>query len=119
MVKICLDTDVVLDFLKGEQNTVEKISYYTQNEELCITSITFFELLSAVQNKAKVIGLLESLTLLSFDRAAAYETYKLNSIYPNRKLRELFIAGVCTSNKALLFTKSRQFYDGIVDLKLV
>ncbi len=123
--KVCMDTDVVLDFFKGEMKTVQKIKQYSQADKLCITSLSYFELLTVIQGSPRweVINIVEKMEMLDFDRKAAVQASKMykHAIEGHLKLgmRELVIASVCISNKALLLTGKRQPYEGIKELQFV
>ena len=121
--RICLDTDVMLEFLRGREATVQKIRHYITTEELCITSITFFELLSLVNKKGRVIRIIDNLSLLPFDKKASLRADKLNEKLKEHKvnagIREIMNASVCLANEALLLTHSRPAYEGIDGLKFV
>jgi predicted nucleic acid-binding protein len=121
--RICLDFDVMFDFLKGNRQTVEKIRHYVEHEELSITAVTFFELVSSIKKKGRVLRLLDSLTLLPFDKDAAL---RANRIYESMQkksseagMRELVNAAICINNEALLYTKNRAPYEGIEGLKFI
>lgn len=123
--RICLDTDVILDFFKGEMKTVQKIKQYSQADILCITSLSYFELLTVIHGPPRwdVLTVVEKMEMLNFDRKAAVRASKIyeHAIEEHVQLgmRELVIASVCMSNKALLLTGKRQPYEGIKGLKFV
>lgn len=124
-IRICLDTDVILDFFKGEMKTVQKIKQYSQADLLCITSLSYFELLTVIHGSPRwdVLGVVEKMEMMNFDRKAAVRASKIyeHAIEEHLKLgmRELVIASVCMSNKALLLTGKRQPYEGIKGLNFV
>ncbi len=123
--KICLDTDIVLDFFKGELKTVQKIKQYSQATRLCITALSYFELLTVIRGSPRwdVINVVDKLEMLDFDRKAAVRASKIyeHAVEEHLQLgmRELVIASVCMSNKAVLLTGKRQPYEGIEGLKFV
>ncbi len=121
--KICLDSDILLDFLKGHKPTVAKIKHYVDSEELSITPLTFFELISTVKKKGKVLRILDNLTLLPFDKKAAMRAHKVHeSLFAQKVeigMRELINSAICIENEAYLCTKDRSAYDGVVGLKFI
>lgn len=123
MTKICLDTDVVLDFLKGHKAAVAKIRHYVDHDELSITSLTFFELVSAVRKKGRVLPILDNLTLLPFDKKAALRANKIHESLQGQKIeigmRELMNSSICIENEAWLYTKNRAPYDGVEGLRFI
>lgn len=123
MTKICLDTDIVLDFLKGYKAAVAKISHYVPNDELSITSLTFFELISAVKKTGRVLPILDNLTLLPFEKKAALRANKIHASLQSQKIeigmRELMNSAICIENEAWLCTKNRSAYDGVEGLRFI
>ncbi len=121
--RICLDSDVMFDFLKGNKATVEKIRHYVEHEDLSITAVTFFELVSSIKRKGRVLRILDSLTLLPFDKEAALRANRLYESLQKKKaevgMRELVNAAICVNNEALLYTKNRAPYEGIDGLKFI
>ena len=123
MVKICLDSDIILDFLEGRRATIEKLKYYIEKEEIVTTSLVMFEVLSSVKSIAPVLRFMERLEILAFDKQSAELASKLyrDGIKEGIKLstRALVNAAVCMRNDAFLFTKNRNEYEGIKGLKVV
>lgn len=123
MTKICLDTDVVLDFLKGHKAAVAKVRHYVDHDELSITSLTFFELVSAVKKKGRVLPILDNLTLLPFDKKAALRANKIHETLQGQKIeigmRELMNSSICIENEAWLYTKNRAPYEGVAGLRFI
>lgn len=123
--KVCLDTDVVLDFFKGDMKTVQKIKQYSQADKLCLTSLSYFELLTVIRGSPRweIVNVVEKMEMLDFDRKAAVRASKIyeNAVETHMQLgmRELVISSICISNKALLLTGKRQPYEGIKELKFV
>jgi predicted nucleic acid-binding protein len=123
MEKICLDLDAVLDFLRGEPSTVEKLNYYANQEEICITGITLYNLLGTVNKKDVVISFANSVTILPFDRKAAVIASKISKDINDRGVdpstESLLTAATCMANDAFLFTKKPANFEGIRGLKKV
>lgn len=122
MEKICLDTDIVLDFLKGTKSTVEKIKHYSE-EEVCITTLSMFELLN-ITNKPEIIRqFTNSVNTLDFNENCSLiasrivGTLRDQGIMP--PIRNIFTASICIDNGAFLVTKDRRDYENIRGLKLV
>ena len=123
MTKICLDTDIVLDFLKGHKAAVAKISHYIPNDELSITSLTFFELVSSISKRGRVMPILDNLVLLPFGKEAALRANKIHGDLQKQKIeigmRELMNSAICIENEAWLCTKNRSSYEGVEGLKFI
>ncbi|MEM4272413.1 MAG: PIN domain-containing protein [Candidatus Bilamarchaeaceae archaeon] len=123
--KLCLDTEVVLDFFRGDQKTVQKIRQYSQRDILCITSLTYFELLVAIRGPEKwdVIKAINNFEIMGLDGEVSVKASRIYEQLKEAKaqagLREILNAAICTANDALLFTKNRQAYEGIRGLNFV
>ncbi len=120
--KICLAPEVVFDFLTGDEATVQKIKLYS-NEELCITSLTLFEIRSVVEKQEAVSEFLNFLSILDLDVQAAETAARIirEDLHHgnSRSTKATLNAAICLSNNTLLFTKDRASCEGIRGLKLV
>ena len=124
MEKICLDTEVAIDFLRGEKATVEKLRYYADREEICITTPALIQLLSAIRKQEVANSLINSVTILDLDKKSAGIAARLikeskEQGYNHKNMDSFLNAAICISNNAFLFTKERKRYEGIKGLKLV
>lgn len=123
MEKICLGYDAVVDFLRGEPSTVEKLHYYANQEEICITGITLYNLLETINKKEVVISFANSVTILPFDRKAAVIANRINrDVLAKRadaSAEPIMTAAICMANDAFLFTRKPANYEGIRGLKRV
>ncbi|MFH2106255.1 MAG: PIN domain-containing protein [Candidatus Micrarchaeota archaeon] len=123
MEKICLDTDVVFDFLKGEKSIVEKLRYYSAREEICVSSLTLFEIMTTIKKQEVVFSFVNSLNILDFDKKSATIAARIFDELEEKGMKvtmeNMVTAAVCIKNNAFLFTKTRKKYEGIQGLKLV
>jgi len=123
MEKICLGYDAVLDFLRGEQSTVEKLHYYANQEEICITGITLYNLLQTISKRDVVISFANSVTILPFDRKAAVIADKINNELSEKGVEppaeSVLTAAICMANDAFLFTRKAANFEGMRGLKKV
>ena len=123
MEKICLDTDVVFDFLRGEQTTVEKLKHYSAREDICISSFTLFQLMSTIKKTEVIFSFVNSLNILDFDKKSATIASKILKELTEKGVKtsidSIITAAICLHNNAFLFTKTRKKFDGINGLKLV
>lgn len=123
--KICLDTGVVLDFFKGDIKMVQKIKQYSKADILCITSVSYLELLTVIRGQGRwdVLKVIDKLEMLNFDRKAAVRAAKIYEQAEDARIemgmREIVNASVCISNNALLLTSERRQYEGVKGLKFV
>jgi len=124
MEKICLDFEIALDFLRGDPATIEKLKYYADREELCITSLTMLHLLETISKPDVVAAFSANVTVLPFDKRAAQTAMKIMN-----ELREqgdggqmtdtVLTAAICQSNDALLFARAPAKFSRIKGLKKV
>ena len=130
MEKICLDFETALDFLRGDPATIEKLKYYADREEICITSLTLMHLLETVNKPDVVAAFAGNVTILPFDKKAAQIASKiLNEMKERGELPKMtdsiLTAAVCMANDAYLFTQSSQSsrpnpkFEGIKGLRKV
>jgi predicted nucleic acid-binding protein len=124
MDKVCLDFEAALDFLRGEKTTLEKVKWYIDREDVCVTAFTVAHLMEAVRKPEVVNAFANSVNVLPFDKKAVHV---LNRLITEAREREqqlktmdhLVTASICIANEALLLTKSPANYDGVKGLKRV
>lgn len=123
MERICLDSDVALEFLRGDRATVEKLQHYANREEICIHPLTAVELGSSIRKKDVMDNLLHTITILPIDKKTAQVTIQLLQDLRERGFRPslfaVYTAAICLAHNAFLFTKDRSKFEGIKGLKLV
>ncbi len=122
MEKICLDFEAALDFLRGEATTIEKIKWYADREDLCITAFTVAHLMEAVKKPDAVSRFTNSVTVLPFDKKCVDVLGRLIEEARERQLKtmdHLVTASICMANDAFLFTRSPANYEGIKGLRRV
>jgi len=123
MEKICLDTEFCFDFLRGDNTTVEKLKYYADREEICISDLTVMQLLASLKKTGVLSDFLNNVTVISMDRKAANLALRL--IYEQKEksvdsdVESTMLAAICMTNHAFLITKNRTRFEGIRGLRLV
>ncbi|MEM4358959.1 MAG: type II toxin-antitoxin system VapC family toxin [Candidatus Bilamarchaeaceae archaeon] len=123
MEKILLDYYTALDFLRGEPQIVEKLSYYANTEEICISSVTLARLLFTIKKTDAIISFASSITVLPFDKKSAIIASKIKREMDERSIdpseESIVTAAVCMANDAFLFTRRPGDFEGIRGLKRV
>ncbi|MFH1785424.1 MAG: hypothetical protein ABH842_03265 [Candidatus Micrarchaeota archaeon] len=124
MERICLDFEAALDFLRGDPNIIDKMRYYADHEEICITSLTMMHLLEVVNKPEVVLSFCANVTILSFDKKAAQIASKILSDMKDKSegfriTDSTLTAAICMSNEAFLFTRTTGKFDGIKGLRKV
>lgn len=112
---VCLDTSILIDYLKGDTGIVALIASYAKEEKLSTTAISEYELLRHPDKLKRELAqeLLSSMKIYYFDRDAASESSKIyrtlkaegNKINEN----DILIAGIVLSNNELLITRDDGF----------
>ncbi len=124
MEKIVLDTNILIEVLKGNQFVVEKLE--KNNFEYCVSSITVMELYFGALNKAELFSLKKFIKL--------FEVIELNNNISNISTELIFeyaksynlsipdslIASTAISENIKLYTlnlKDFKYIDGLILLK--
>ena len=127
--KYILDSDILIYFLKGEKEVIEKVLFLSK-DELYITIINYTELLYGIynsnkitQNKEKILPFLDKFKILYFDKNSSKVFAKLKA-----KLKkqgeiiadmDLMIASIAISNKAILYTNNLKHFNRIEELEIL
>ena len=119
--KICLDTDVCIDIIKGEPRA-EKASDLIGSGELFVASITVFELYLRKEKLHEIEDFLDGIIVLEFNKDCAV---KASDIQKELKLkgkiiefRDIFIASVAVNNNCILATFNKKHFSKINNLEL-
>jgi predicted nucleic acid-binding protein len=127
--KYILDSDILIYFLKGEKEVIEKV-LSLQNDELYITIINYTELLYGIynsnkisQNREKILPFLDNFKILQFDKKASEIFAKLKTkLKKQGKIiadMDLMIASIAISNKATLYTNNLKHFNRVDGLKIL
>jgi len=124
MEKICLDFEAALEFLRGEPTTIEKLKWYADREEVCMTAFSVAHLMEVIKKPDVAHAFINSVTVLPFDKKSAVLLNRLLSEARERGQQlkvfdHLVTASICMANDAFLFTKSPINYEGVKGLKRV
>jgi predicted nucleic acid-binding protein len=127
-LEICLDTDILIDFLRGERKIVDTIKTLEEEHELLTTSINIFELYYGAHKTGKdknvravdeLTGRLEILKLT--ERSAKISGKILAELESEGKVidfRDILIAGIAMENDVTLFTRNKKHFQRVKGLKL-
>ena len=127
-MEICLDTDVLIDFLRGERKIVEMIERLEEKHELLTTSINIFELYYGAyrtgrdRNVKAVDELAERLEILKLTEQSAKISgeilAELESDGRAIDFRDILIAGIVMENDVTLFTGNKRHFQRVKGLEL-
>jgi tRNA(fMet)-specific endonuclease VapC len=125
---LCLDTDILIDFLRGDVKTVEEIKQLENQFELATTAINLFELYYGAhktgreRNVEAVRELAERLEVLKFTHKSAEISGKiLAELEKNGKavdFRDVMIASIVIENNVTLYTKNLKHFKRIKGIRL-
>ncbi len=124
MEKIVLDTNILIEVLKGNRSIVEKLE--KQNFEYCISSITVMELYFGALNKAELFTLKKFVKLFKIielnDNISSISTELIFQYAKSHNLTipDSLIASTAISENIKLYTlnlKDFRYIDGLVLLK--
>ena len=127
---VCVDTDVIVDYLRGREPGRSAFTKWRRKAEVYITSITAFELHlgASLSSKRKrriieVESLLDQHSILTFTREsarkAAEKGAELRAEGIPVEIRDLFNASICLTRKIPILTKNKTHYERIKDLTVL
>jgi tRNA(fMet)-specific endonuclease VapC len=122
---IVADTDVLIDYLRGEGPQAKRIALELQHG-LGTTVVTAFELwagaIGSTKRERAVDTLLGALTILPLDaedaRCAASLRRDLERAGRSIGMADSLIAGICVRHRAILITRNRAHFERIPNLTL-
>ncbi|MEK6906906.1 MAG: type II toxin-antitoxin system VapC family toxin [Nanoarchaeota archaeon] len=128
MIKYCLDSDVIIDFLHGEKAIVEKIKNLLEDSIPFITSITLCELFrGAYLTKnpeieiKKIDTLMDNMLAATLDRESSKVFGRKNKELSDKgkqtEIPDLMIASICIANDLVLVTRNKKHFENILGLK--
>ena len=118
--KICLDTGVCIEVVKGNKN----LNHFFETDNLpYVGTITVFELLLRKTNLDKIDFLLSKVNILNFDevsaKKASYIYKELEKFGELIEFRDIFIASISIINNCTLATLNKKHFSRIKGLKLL
>lgn len=122
---IIADTDVLIDYLRGEGPLVDRVAFEL-GHGLATTVISAFELwagaVGSTRRERAVETLLGALTILPLDaedaRRAAALRRSLETADRAIGMADSLIAGICVRHRAVLITRNRTHFERVPDLRL-
>lgn len=121
---ICLDTDILIDFLRGDATTIKQINQLEENYELTTTTINLFELYYGAYKGKKVDKNIKSINelmmrfdTLKFTNKAAELSGKilveLEKEGQSIGFRDIMVAGIVLENSIMLYTRNIEHFNKI------
>ena len=125
MVKYCLDTDIIIDFFRGNALMIEKIQKLSEFNELFLTVISLCEIFRGIysyskgKEQEKELGdidvFLQRVNILSLDINSSREFGKISAELKRRgkmtQELDLMIASIAKSNNTIIVTRNRKHFE--------
>ncbi len=127
---VIIDTDILVGFLRGNSEAIEKIKEIeNSNTKLFTTSINSYEVYkgaylssNSTKNLFQVMKLLQNITIIDFDSDASQISAKIHVYLKNKglpiDLMDQMIASIVISKNEILITRNKKHYKNIPNLKL-
>ena len=122
---IVADTDVLIDYLAGQNPGAERVAADLERRWLRTTAINRFELLSGVRNRrqeATIRVLLDAVPTLPLDQQAADKAAQvrraLEKTGESIGMGDSLIAGIVLVNGGMLLTRNLRHFERVEGLEL-
>lgn len=123
---LCLDTEVVIDYIRDKKPCSEWADNALRRYSCCVTSITIYELKFGIVfagRKDAYASMLAELPVLNFEQKAALIAGEIHAkLCLNRQdigPKDVFIASICIANNCALLTKNKKHFERVKNLKLL
>ena len=108
-----LDTNVVIEYLRGNAKIASIVDAYIDKGGIAITSVTRFELLQRLNKEQSVISFVSDVAIYSFDKKASDRAaelwHRLKARGKTMDDMDLLIASIAVSNGEELLTMDKSF----------
>ncbi|MEK6826070.1 MAG: type II toxin-antitoxin system VapC family toxin [Nanoarchaeota archaeon] len=127
--RVCLDTNILVDILRSNKDTVNLIKNIEESNILATTYINLFELYYGAAlsenrklNFMEVEKLISTLDLLNLSEQSTKLAGTILVTLKNKgqtvDFRDLLIASIAIANNFMLLTKNKKHFENIPGLKL-
>lgn len=130
--RVCLDTDVLIDYLRKPSEAVKNIMKGVLDREVsvCTTSVNTFEIwlgvhLAPTQKELieETKDFLDQVEIINFDYENSVEAGRIMANLRKSgqviEIRDLFVGCACTTNDLPLITRNLRHYKRIQGLKIL
>jgi predicted nucleic acid-binding protein len=124
--KLCLDTNVLIAFLKGRDPGASAVEQAIRGYECYVTAITVYELLFGVARAEKHIGendLLSMMHVVPLDDAAARKAAHLHVTLLKRNqdigVKDVLLAAICLETSLPLLTLNERHFSRVEGLDVI
>ena len=132
LVRVCLDTDVLIDYMRKPSDEVKRImkGVLERKVSICTTSVNTFEIWLGAHLAPKQTELiketedfLDQLEVVNFDYETSVEAGRVMANLRKKgqviEIRDLFVGCVCKVNGMALVTRNLKHYKRIHDLQIL
>jgi predicted nucleic acid-binding protein len=112
---VCLDTNVVIDFMHGSAKIVNAVKNYSAKEPIAITSITLYELFKGA-NESQLQSVFDFVSSTEVYGLGDKEAIEASRMYKRVKAQgklvgenDILIAGIIAANNEVLLTEDKDF----------
>jgi len=132
LVRVCLDTDVLIDYMKKPSDAVKRImkGVLERKVSVCTTSVNTFEIWLGAHLAPKQMrlieetkGFLDQLEVVNFDYETSVEAGRAMASLRKSgqvvEIRDLFVGCACKVNDMPLITRNLKHYKRIHGLKIL
>lgn len=124
---VCLDSDVLINLLRNDKDTVLLIKKIEKSHKITTTVINSFELWKGFYRMRKgeraIIELLDTVFLLEFDKEASKKAAEIFEYLRNKgktiDALDVMISSIAITNDESLLTFNKKHFENIPGLKLM
>jgi len=120
MKSVLIDTDVLINFLRGKEKARDYLASVIGETDLCCSAITVAEIHAGMREheRAKTVDLLDSLTIVDVTRPIAEKAgaYKRTTRTQGLELDDCIIAATVYTKHSVLITGNDRHYP-MTDIK--
>jgi len=127
--RIIVDTDILVDYLRGRQPGESLYSKWRKKAKAVLTSVVAFELLLGAKLSSKreerlseVQSLLDQHEISSFDADAAHVASDIGTELRKKgqtmEVRDLLNASICVAKHMPILTKNKSHYERVAALRI-
>ena len=120
----CLDTNIIIEFLKGNKIIIEKVNIARQQGEIFITYISLCELYKGIYLSNKIETeleeldeFLEAISVVGLDKESCEsfgkDFVKLQKSGKMTNEFDLMIASIVKANNLILITRDKKHFDNL------
>jgi len=129
LANYCFDTDVLVDFMDGEPETVRKIRDLLSNVTLSTTTLTLCELYRGVylnkdyENESKKVDIIKNNFIIftldeNSSKTFGIKNKELLTVGKLTQEIDLIIASICICNNLILITRNKKHFKNISELNV-